>query len=102
VESIANHDVRILQPHDQSVELSRFVLTIGVHLDRRAHRTANAHVEGERDNCCTGQLGHPRRGIRGSVIDDEDVGIGAVHPNPLDHSGDGRLFIPRGDRDQDP
>ena len=108
----ADHHIGYIQAAKHSVEISRVMLAIGIHLDERLvplapreqegrpHGATDAHVEGERHDDSPSLSGKECRLVGGAVIHDEDVGIGAVLADLGNDTCDRPLLIPGGDCDE--
>ena len=108
----AHDDIGGVEAAEHAIEIGRIMLAISVDLNHRliplalgvkegrAHRAANPDIEGERDHYGPGLLSTCGCVVGRTIVDDEDVGVGAVLANLGDDVGDGTLLIPGRDRNE--
>ena len=113
MEARADHHVCLIKTRDQTHQVGRVVLTVGIHLDERvivvalskeegrSHRTTNTHVEWQRCDLRSGFVSESGGRIRGSVIDHQHIGMGDKFTHLINYLGDGTFLIPRRDRYKD-
>ncbi len=112
MKSGSHHDICALKALENAVKVGRVVLPISIHLCDRSvamalaveeggsHSSTYTHVKGKGDHRCSGLAGKGCRCVLGAIIDNQDVHIRTVFSDLLDHVGDGRLLIPRGDSNE--
>jgi hypothetical protein len=107
MEAGTHNHIRVYEPVEEPVEIGRVVLAIGINLNHGviplalgieeggAHGATHSYVEGQRDYCgsCAGR--QRCRVISGSIIDDQDVSLGAMGADFGDDVSDRSALIPR-------
>jgi len=111
METSSYNDIGLIQTTQKSIQVGRIMLTVGIDLNQgvestalskeegRPHRATDTHVKRQRHDRCSGQLSIQCSGIRGSIVDNQDVCRRLVSLDCSDDCTNRTLLVPRRDGD---